>query len=924
VTSPREKHIAELANAVRSRSPEERAAYLDEACSDDAELRIEVEGLVCREAAHDGDMDACQAGTHAPTQPSAEGAKTRVPPAMRISSYRILGVLGEGSMGVVYRAEQDKPHRVVALKVLKAGGASDHALKRFEHEAQMLGRLQHPGIAQIFEAGTADTGYGPQPFFAMELIQGVPLNEYAAAHRLDTPGRLELLVKVCEGVEHAHQKGVIHRDLKPSNILVDESGQPKILDFGIALAVDPDLQTTASRTGLEQLAGTIPYMSFEQVKGDPHELDTRTDVYALGVIGHQLLAGRLPYDLKHKTIPEAVRIISEHEPRRLGTVDKAFRGDIEIIIGKALEKDKTRRYQSASNLAADLQRFLSDEPILARPPSAMYQFRKFAKRNKVVVTAMAGIFVVLLAAFIWTEHAREEAATEAQKATAINEFFGRVLASPDPEDGLGKDVKFWEVLDEAAARLEKGELAGQPEVEGAVRLTLGRTYRRLGDLDAAQVHLTSALEITRRYVGDDHPQTLATMDELALLLKTRGGYSEAEPLYRQALEARRRVLGPEHPETLETQHNLAVLLNAQGDDLEAERLYRATLATRRRALGEEHEDTLATMNSLTLLLKSKGNLADAEQLYRKILEIQTRTLGDDHPDTLTSMNNLGALLRARGRTSEAEEFHRRALVTQRRVLGEEHPKTLTSLNNLAIVLRAQDKLDEAEKLYRETVELLRRKLGDRHPKTLTAMKNLATLLHERGKLVEAEELYRKTLEFLRSELGDGHRNTIHSIYTLAVLLVKKGDHEEAEPLLWEALELWREVLPEGHPTIARALLKLGEVLLEREDAEGAEPLLRECLTIRRDALPAGDWQTANAENVLGDCLTRLEHFSKAEPLLLGSYPIIKARWGESDEHTEKAVNRLIDLYEALGEMEKVAEYRELFPESAGERAPEGR
>ena len=258
----------------------------------------------------DADTDFSLLGTHAPTQPLAQEATGSVPPALRISSYKILGVLGEGSMGIVYRAEQDNPHRVVALKVLKAGDTSTRALRRFEHEAHLLGRLQHPGIAQIFEAGTADAGYGPQPFLAMELVEGTPLKEYADLHGLNAPQRLALLVKVCEGVQHAHQKGIIHRDLKPGNILVDEMGQSKILDFGIALATEADTQAATFRTDLEQLAGTLPYMSLEQVNGDPNELDTRTDVYALGVIAYQLLSGRLPYDLKRKTIWDFI-------PRRL-------------------------------------------------------------------------------------------------------------------------------------------------------------------------------------------------------------------------------------------------------------------------------------------------------------------------------------------------------------------------------------------------------------------------------------------------------------------------------------------------------------------------------------------------------------------------------------------------------------------------------
>ncbi len=352
-------------------------------------------------------------GSEATRPASAIG--TRASPGTVISDYRIERILGEGGMGVVYVARQARPDRQVALKVIRPGLASPQMLRRFEHEAEVLGRLLHPGIAQIYEAGMADAGYGLQPFFAMELVQGQALTEYVKERNLSTRQRMELLAKVCDAVEHAHQKGVIHRDLKPGNILVTDDGQPKILDFGVARATDSDLQQTTMQTDVGALVGTLPYMSPEQVGGDPAELDTRSDVYALGVILFELLAGRLPYSLERRMIHEAVRVIREEEPTRLSSINKTLRGDVETIVAHALEKEKCHRYQSASGLAGDIRRYLADEPITARPASTWYQVRKFSRRNRGLVGGVAATFVVLvvglvvsLYAFAQASHQRDE------------------------------------------------------------------------------------------------------------------------------------------------------------------------------------------------------------------------------------------------------------------------------------------------------------------------------------------------------------------------------------------------------------------------------------------------------------------------------------------------------------------------------------
>jgi len=903
---------------------EEREAFLTRWRCADTDLCAELVRLM---AAHDDSRDGF-------LEPAALG----LPIPERLKNYRILGVLGAGGMGVVYQAEQENPRRTVALKVIRPGLASGVLLRRFEYEAQFLGRLQHPGIAQIFEADTADTGYGPQPFFAMELVRGQPITDYARAHALDTRARLALLIQVCEAVAHAHQNGVIHRDLKPGNILVHESGQPKILDFGVARATDADVQATTLGTSLGQIVGTVPYMSPEQLSGRAEDVDTRCDVYALGVLAYELLAERPPFELAGQSLLDAVRVIRDQEPIPLRNVNRRFRGDLDTLTAKALEKDKTRRYPSADALAADLRRFLRHEPISARPPSARYQMHKFALRHRGLVAGLATALAMLLLgagvsatlavrATRQRDRARQaeqlaeqrlaQVQQEAAKFQAVNRVLEEMLTAPDPWERHGaagnpRDTRVVDVLDEAERALPAA-LAGQPEVEAAARTTIGRTYWRLGDLEKAEANARRAVELRREHLGEEHPDTLEATNNLAAVLVARGRLSEAEPLLRTTLEIQRRVTGSDDERTLTTMNNLGNTLQNQGRLAEAEPLYREVLEARRRVLGQEHTDTLSSLSNLATLVLEQRRLGEAERLMREVLEMSRRVLGAEHPHTLALLNNLAALLKEQGRLSDAEPLHRLALATRQRTLGNEHPDTLLSAHNLAGVLYDMGSWPEAEALYRDVVMTRARVLGADHPETLRSMNNRAVLLRRLRRLDEAEQLQRKVLAARRRVLGDEHADTLRALSNLGTVLEEQGKLADAEGLYRQSLEVSRRILGDDHPRTLAALSNLAGLLSAQGKPSEAEPLYQTVVRTAPRALPAGHWQIALYQGLYGQCLVRLQRYEQAEAELLQSYAGLVAALGASHERTLRAVERLVTLYEAWGRSEQAAEWQAKLP-----------
>jgi eukaryotic-like serine/threonine-protein kinase len=781
--------------------------------------------------------------------------------AGQIGPFRLLQLLGEGGMGEVWLAEQKTPiHRTVALKLIKAGMDTKAVVARFESERQALALMDHPSIARVFDASSTAEG---RPYFVMEYVPGLPITEYCDKHRLTIKERLELFMQVCEGVQHAHQKAIIHRDLKPSNVLVveqDNKPVPKIIDFGLAKAIGQRLTDKTLFTEVGVMLGTPEYMSPEQADQREQNIDTRTDVYSLGVILYELLVGAMPFDpkaLRAAGIAEILRVIREEEPpkpstkiRSMGdesaasaekrkeeprTFAKHLRGELDWITMKALEKDRVRRYGTASELAADISRHLRNEPVIAGPATAGYRMKKYAVRHRIALGAAAGL-LLLSAGFAATQAVelhrltdeRNRAARERDRATRITDFMTGMFKVSNPSEARGNTITAREILDKASSDIDTS-LTKDPELEAQMMHVMGDVYDELGLYPRAQSLQQQSVDIRRRVLGPEHRDTLQSMNSLASVLAREGHYAEAEKLDREVLDNRRRVLGPEHSDTLISMSNLANDLWAEGHYVESEKLDREALDICRRVLGPERPETLSSMESLATALLFEGQYAEAEKLDRETLDAQHRILGPEHPDTLNSMNILAIVLCDEGHYSDAEKLDREALDMERRILGSEHPRTLNSMHNLAIVLNAEGHYAEAEKLDREALDICRRVLGLEHPNTLNSMDGLALTLFNEGRYAEAEKMEREALDILRRVLGPDHPDTLKSMNNLANDLWKEGRRSEAEKLTRETIDIDRRVLGQNHPNTASSTYNLACMVAHRGRRDEALSLLREAV-----------------------------------------------------------------------------------------------
>ncbi|MGE3958579.1 MAG: tetratricopeptide repeat protein [Vicinamibacterales bacterium] len=904
---------------------EARAAFLDEACAGDDALRAEVESLLAHADAPVTVLETAAAirlaGPHALAGPDSgvatgtagTGGSSGAPPPS-VGPYVIHGVLGEGGMGTVYEAEQFAPiRRRVALKLIRRGLDTDAVLARFTIERKALELMDHPAIARVLDAGASDDG---RPYFVMELVDGVPITHACRDRQLAVRDMLRLFVAVCQGVRHAHQKGIVHRDLKPSNVLVrDVDGllEPKIIDFGIAKAIDaPAGDGPEPVTRLGGPIGTPDYMSPEQAGLIPGGVDTRTDVYSLGVLLYEILTGDRPYRFGASSPHDVARALSGPEPPRPSLVAPGRRrqlaGDLDNIVARAMARQPAERYASVEQFADDIRRHLEGEPVLAREATWVYRAEKFVRRHPAGVAGAASLAVLAVGAGVTfavqarrlareRDRAREAergAREQAVTAESVVRFLVDLFQTSDPSEARGNTITAREVLDRGAQQIESG-LRESPKVQATLLTTLARVYESLGLYAVAQPFLERALAQRIQLFGREDAGVAETMGQLAALHRKRGDYDGAEPLFREALAIQRRTLGPDHPQIADTISTFTHLLRTSDRTEEAEALAREAVAMRLRLFGPDRHEVAESLHALGATLWRRGDFAGAEHHLRQAIEIDTRVLGDVHPVMAVRWNTLGQVLGARGKLEEAEATLRKsvdlgrllhgtestahahntsnlawllvkrgkleeaeslltsALALHRRFVGEENRWVIADLQGLGLVKLRAHEFTQAEQMFRRARAMATKLLGPESVLAAEAAMNLGAALSRQGRIAEAEPLLRQAEARWVQTQGAGHPDYARYAWELGLAVAARRGVDEAERLFQQALDLRRRTLPPDHPDIGDVLASLGNLRLDRGDRPGAERYLREAVGIFTTALPADAPTRIDAEQALAQC-----------------------------------------------------------------------
>jgi serine/threonine protein kinase len=841
--------------ALEKQTPQERDAYLDEACAGDAALRRRVEALL-RE--HEG------AGSFL-EEPAAEVVTDKAPgpppdtPGAHVGPYKLLQRIGEGGFGIVFMAEQDHPvRRRVALKIIKPGMDSAQVVARFEAERQALALMDHQHIARVFDAGATPAG---RPYFVMELVHGVPITQYCDDNHLSPRERLELIIPVCQAIQHAHQKGIIHRDVKPSNVLVtlyDGRPVPKVIDFGVAKAIEQRLTERTMFTHYGTIVGTFEYMAPEQAEMSALGVDTRSDIYSLGVLLYELLTGSTPLErrrVREAAYAEVVRMIKEDEPprpsARLSTsatlpaiaaarktepaaLARLVRGELDWIVMKCLEKDRGRRYETANGLVRDLQRYLADEPVEACPPKPGYRLVKFARKNRKLFVTAAAFLLLLAAAALFSaflavqarqaetaaRNERDATARALAQVQALSDFLTKDLlgkAAPGQAEN-GPKVTVEDLLAQAARRIDhNAAIARQPEVEATLRWVIGYTLFKVGNPTAAEAHLYRSLALRKKALGPDHPDTLDAQEDLAYFLNEgMGDFENSAKLAKATWEARQLVLGPDDPKTLTSLDTYCGGLSRLRRFPEVHLLRQQCLEARTRILGLRHPETLDTMANVGFDLNEEGRHDDAEPILRQCLKlrIETDAVGPKDLNTLAVRSNLGLAQWYRGKFAEAEQTLQEALAVSRELLDAKAWQNLYLQHVLVRILFGAEKYREAEQLGRATLADRRDILGRGNPHVGRSLVVLGLVLLAQDKADDADALFREALSILRDKKDDF---VLQAEMGRGAALILLGRSQEAEPLLAAA---WPRVDTEQRipawqrrrtaETVARAYERAGQ------------------------------------------------------------------------------------------------------------------
>jgi tetratricopeptide (TPR) repeat protein/tRNA A-37 threonylcarbamoyl transferase component Bud32 len=902
-----------IVREARKRPLAERSAFLDGACWGDRALHQRMVTLL---AAQEQDETATATGPKAdrPTIKVSLAGNLDEAVGQTLGRYKLLEKVGEGGCGVVYVAEQTEPvRRRVALKVIKLGMDTKTVVARFEAERQALAMMDHPNIAKVLDAGATEHG---RPYFVMELVRGIRITEYCDQNKLGTKERLDLFIHVCQAIQHAHQKGIIHRDIKPSNILValhDGVPIPKVIDFGIAKATEGRLTDATVYTQLHQFIGTPAYMSPEQAEMSGLDIDTRSDIYSLGVLLYELLTGKTPFDaneLVAQGVDAMRRTIREKDPVRPSTrlatlkaeeltttaerrsVDSSkllhlLCGDLDWIVMKCLEKDRTRRYETANGLAVDIKRHLNCEPVSARPPSAVYRFQKLLGRNRVMAGAVALVLTAIVAGTVvsvaQTLQARRqlrralaaESQAQAEKANAqaaLHFIQDEVLSQASPGYQADRDLKVRTLLDRVADRLDRAT-GNQPVVEASIRQTLGSIYTELGDYVKAIGNYESALQLQRQQLGEDHPDTLRSLYGLTMAYWWSGGMAKAEELSLTGLERSTRVLGEKHPLTI------------------------------------QFMDARAATQMLT------GELSgpETEAVLMKALAVNREVFGPDDPRTLRVVYMFGVGSYLHFLDAEAAPLLADALERSTRVLGEKHPQTAGLMTGLAVTYANLNQLEQAETMTTRCMDLRRGILGEEHPLTLSSTLMLARVYVLQGRLDKADVLTDRVLELSRNRDLETSPFLLWHFGSLGWHYLERGDVAHASTLCELAMQGARRK-PDANPmAIPRVIAQLGAVRVQQQKFVEAEGLLREGLRFAEKHWPNSGY-FFYVMDLLGASLAGQAKYSEAEPLLLESYQGLQRTQASMPPYLNptrrvtESLERLVHLYQAWGKPAQAEEW----------------
>ncbi len=957
------ERIESLFAGALDRAREDRAAYLEGACHGDDALRAEVERLL---DFHDrpNPLDASAPGE------TAEALATQFARAdemlERIGRYMPLRVIGEGGMGTVYEAQQEAPRRRVALKVIKLGMDTRQVIARFEAERQALAMMDHPCIARVFDAGSTESG---RPYFVMELVEGAPLLEYCDTHRLETHARLAMFLRICAAIQHAHQKGIIHRDIKPSNVLVtlqDNEPVPKVIDFGIAKAAHTELARQTFFTEQGQIIGTPAYMAPEQAEMSGLDIDTRADVYALGVLLYELLTGTTPLDtheLRSQGFAEMLRVIREQEPNRPSTqlstlgdnatraasargadvhaLSTLLRGDLDWIALKCLEKERSRRYESVSALAADIERHLNDEPVSAGPQTQAYRLRKFVRRNRAGVLAAGAVAVAILLGLVGTSYgllwaldereatrkaaiarelakdealaneraarkAESEAAQRARDLEVITDFQSQQLSSIDPE-AMG-------------AKIASSILNAAPESQHE---GLQSSFDEINFTDIALEALENSIfEPTTRAIAEE----LAGQPDIgSRLFQTAGKTQRSLGLLDSALASLRRAatvrtehFGPNHELTLHTRAVIGETLADLERFDEALEILLPVLEVQRRALPEGHADIVHTLLYIGTTYEGMGDLEGAERYIQEAHRLARAHPSEDDPSlAIHATAYLGFIARARGRLQEAKAHFETALAYHKSADGETATETLTALANLTTVIAELGDYEESVKYYEQIFDIRRRTLGEEHPQTLVARMNMGSVYWRIGDLEKAESSARETLVLLRDVLGDEHNYTLNQVNLLGLIIDRQGRDEEALALYTEALTTSRRVFGESHPRTLQSINNVAKILRRIGRLEEAEPLQFEVLEGAREIFGPRHPNTLVTTGNTGVLLAALGKNEQAEAMFREALDGFREVFGDSHPETLVSIGDLASHLDGSGRrVEALALCDELVSQSA--------